>query len=136
MRCDHPTLAGRLLATGELPPHAVAEHLAACDLLVQPYPDGISSRRTSAMAALALGQPVLATRGPLTEPCWEENGPVRLVDDPVEIAVQARALLADEAERRRLGAAGARLYRERFALDNTVARLRADSDATVAGTTA
>ncbi|HUR56025.1 MAG TPA: glycosyltransferase family 4 protein, partial [Gemmataceae bacterium] len=42
-------LAGRVSATGELPPDDVAAHLRACDVLLQPYPDGISSRRTSAM---------------------------------------------------------------------------------------
>ena len=123
LRHAHPTLAARVLAAGELTPPEVAEHLAACDLLVQPYPDGISSRRTSAMAGLALGRPLLSTRGPLTEPCWED-GAVRLVNTAREMPAQAGALLADERELRRLGAAGARLYQERFELRHTIIRLR------------
>ena len=60
---DHPQLAARIHATGTLSPQALADHIGACDLLVQPYPDGISSRRTSAMAGLALGIPVVTTTG-------------------------------------------------------------------------
>ena len=60
-------------ATGTLSPRALAEHVEACDLLVQPYPDGISSRRTSAMAGLALGVPVVTTTGHLTESLWAET---------------------------------------------------------------
>ena len=39
-----PHLRGRLLASGELTEPELAAHLAACDLLLQPYPDGASSR--------------------------------------------------------------------------------------------
>ena len=131
LRHAYPALAARVLAAGELTPPEVAEHLAACDLLVQPYPDGISSRRTSAMAALALGRPVLSTRGPLTEPCWEE-GAVRLVNAAREMPAQARALLADARELLRLGTAGARLYQERFELRHTINRLRSTMDAAAA----
>ena len=129
LRRAHPALASRMLATGEMTPSEVAEHLAACDLLVQPYPDGISSRRTSAMAGLALGRPILATRGFLTEPCWDEGGAVRLVNGPAEIPAQVSMLLANESELAFLGTAGAKLYRERFSLNNTIARLRSLADA-------
>ena len=135
LRRAHPALAARVLAAGELTPPEVAAHLAACDLLVQPYPDGISSRRTSAMAGLALGRPMLSTRGPLTERCWED-GAVRLVNTSREMPAQARALLADERELLRLGAAGAKLYRERFELEKTVARLRSSADSVPAATLA
>ena len=55
------------------PPRRSLSTCGACDLLVQPYPDGISSRRTSAMAGLALGVPVVTTTGHLTEPLWAET---------------------------------------------------------------
>ena len=125
LRRQHPASSARILASGTLTPTRVAGHLAACDLLIQPYPDGISSRRTSAMAALALGLPLLTTRGALTEPCWEESGAVRLVDAAREIPAQALALLGDEDELARLRVAGRAFYRARFDLGGTVARLRA-----------
>ena len=76
---DHPALATRLHATGALSAQHLAAHIGACDVMVQPYPDGISSRRTSAMAGLALGIPVITTTGSLTEPLWAETRAVSLV---------------------------------------------------------
>ncbi len=46
--------------------------------MIQPYPDGISSRRTSAMAGLALGLPIVSTSGHLTETIWAEHAAVVL----------------------------------------------------------
>ena len=51
----------RVVAPGSLPAAAVTEYLRACDLVIQPYPDGVSSRRGTAMAALANGVPVVTT---------------------------------------------------------------------------
>ena len=89
----HPVLAGRLVATGGLPREDVSLHLQACDLLVQPYPDGVSSRRTTVMAGLAHGRPVATTAGPLTEPVWSETGAVALapVAEPGGLARLAEA---------------------------------------------
>ena len=60
-------------AAGYLSPAELSAHIAACDLFVQPYPDGITSRRTSAMACLSRARPVVTTTGHLTEPLWAEN---------------------------------------------------------------
>ena len=59
----YPALAGRVDAPGSLPHDDVSRHLQVCDLFVQPYPDGVTSRRTSTMAALAHGRPVVTNRG-------------------------------------------------------------------------
>ena len=67
-------------ATGYLSPVLIAAHLTACDVLMQPYPDGITVRRTSAMAALARGRAVVTTTGHLTEPLWADEDAVALVD--------------------------------------------------------
>lgn len=124
-----PDLGPRAHATGRLPPGDVAAHLAACDLLVQPYPDGISSRRTSAMAGLSLGRPMVTTRGPLTERLWTDSGAVQLADvaDPARFVAHAEALLNDPAARQRLGDKARALYEERFDIRHTVAALRASS---------
>ncbi|MBI4519858.1 MAG: glycosyltransferase family 4 protein [Gemmatimonadetes bacterium] len=122
-----PDLGMRAHAAGRLPLADVAAHLAACDLLVQPYPDGISTRRTSAMAGLALGRPMVTTRGPLTEPLWHESGAVVLTDgeDPVRFVAHVEGLLDHEVERQRLGARARTLYAERFDLRHTIAALSA-----------
>jgi glycosyltransferase involved in cell wall biosynthesis len=121
----HPDFAERVFATGELPPDAVSAHLRACDLLLQPFPDGVSSRRTSAMAGLANGVPVVTNLGKLSEPLWP-GGAVAAAPgpDPAELARLAAWLLAGPAVRANLGRRGSVLYRDTFSLEHTVARLR------------
>lgn len=122
---EHPSLAGRIHATGLLAAGELSAHLAACDILLQPFTDGVSSRRTSAMAGLAHGLAVATTSGRLTETLWAESGAVALApagDDAALIEVAAR-LLASDAERARLGAAARTLYRERFDVSRTIAAL-------------
>jgi glycosyltransferase involved in cell wall biosynthesis len=117
-----PATAGRITATGALDSDSLASHLAACDLLVQVYPDGISGRRGTTMAALALGVPVVSNLGPLSEDFWRDSGAVALADspDPAAIVSQVQRLIADESHRRSLGCRGRRLYAERFDIEHTI----------------
>ena len=117
--------------TGTLSDADLSRHIAACDLMLQPYPDGISSRRTSAMAVLRHGRPMVTTRGRLTEPLWEQSGAVALVDigDPVALARAAGALLDDEPRRGQLSSLGPAIYDAQFDLRHTIAALRIDSAA-------
>lgn len=125
----HPRLAGRVHATGTLAAESLSRHLAACDLLLQPYPDGVSTRRTSVMAGLAHGRAVVTTEGRLTESIWEETGAVALAHagDDEALLDEVRRVLASEETRARLGEAGRQLYRERFDLAHTIAALRRES---------
>lgn len=121
----HPQLADRCFARADLPAHDVACHLAACDVLVQPYVDGVSSRRGSAMAGLALGKPMATTRGPATEPVWSEHRLVALADAPDRgLAESIERLLADPDECAALGERAAAGYEQFFSLRNTVNILR------------
>ena len=126
LEAARPALAGRLVAPGALPEAGLAAHLAACDLLIQPYPDGVSSRRSSLMAGLALGLPIVATEGALTEPLWRDAGAAALapVDRPSEFIGTAEALLADTEMRTRLGRRAAALYQADFAPEHTIRTLR------------
>ncbi|WP_406701332.1 glycosyltransferase family 4 protein (plasmid) [Singulisphaera sp. Ch08] len=122
-----PELAGRLIAAGTLSRAEVSIYLQACDLLVQPYPDGLSSRRTSLMAGLAHGVATVSNLGVLSEPVWgQSNGGVALASgaDPVAVARTAESVLACPVRRAELGAAGRALYRREFAVDRTVEVLR------------
>jgi glycosyltransferase involved in cell wall biosynthesis len=56
--------------TGVLPHPDVSRLLSACDLMLLPFVDGLSTRRTSAAAALQHGLPVLTTRGQAPEPLF------------------------------------------------------------------
>jgi glycosyltransferase involved in cell wall biosynthesis len=122
----NPSLAGRVRATGSLPPRAASHHLSACDLLIQPYPTGVNARRSSLVAGLAHGTPIVTTTGPSTEPFWAESGAVALApeDERCAPAAVVEALLGNAAERLRLAAAGRDLYDRRFHLRHTIAALR------------
>ncbi|RKH12134.1 hypothetical protein D7V97_09285 [Corallococcus sp. CA053C] len=121
----HPALAGRIHARDGLSPEAVAAHLRAADLLLQPYPDGVSARRSSAMAGLGLGLPMVTNLGHLSEPLWRESRAVALEDgtSPAALLALAEDLLEHGEKRRALGERAARVYREHFALEHTVAHL-------------
>jgi glycosyltransferase involved in cell wall biosynthesis len=123
-----PALAERVTATGGLAEAQVAGHLRACDFLLQPYPDGVSSRRGSVMAGLASGVPVATNLGALSERLWATAPGVRiaLTPNPAEIAAVALELLQlTPAMRAALGGHAAQFYRDSFSVELTIARLRA-----------
>jgi glycosyltransferase involved in cell wall biosynthesis len=122
---ERPELGERIVATGGLAPADVSTHLAACDVLVQPYDDGASTRRGSLMAGVALGRPTIANRGPSTEDLWSSARAIHLTDSfaPHALAGGVTKLLADAALRERIGESARRLHAERFAMAHTVAAL-------------
>jgi glycosyltransferase involved in cell wall biosynthesis len=122
-----PPLAARVVSTGELDLEGLAVHVAACDAVVQPYPDGVNTRRGSTMASLALGVPVITNAGHNMEAFWREERAVAIADSPRAEALLAVAeeVLADEARRSELGRKGRLLYERRFALRHTTDALEA-----------
>lgn len=121
----HAELGAQLRPVGALEPAGVAAHLRACDVLVQPYPDGVSARRGSVMAGLGVGMPVVTNTGHLTESLWRELGPVALVEGiaPGPMVAAAERLLTHDGERAALRERATRVYHERFALERTMEAL-------------
>jgi hypothetical protein len=119
----NPRLAGQVSAPGMLDAERVAAHVQACDVMLQPYPDGISTRRSSAMGALKLGKPIVTTEGHLSETLWRETDAV-VFAAPDRLAQAVIALLADAPRRAELGLTAAALYRARFAVEHTIRALR------------
>ncbi|MDB4947860.1 MAG: hypothetical protein JWM27_509 [Gemmatimonadetes bacterium] len=108
---------GRIVAPGYLSPRDVSLHLQACDVLVQPYPDGASSRRTTLMAGMANGAAVVSTAGALTEDDWSACPvPLAPAGDADALARAACDLLRDPAAAAEIGAAGRRFYDARFSV--------------------
>jgi len=102
---------------GFLPDDEAARMLAVADIFLAPYADGISTRRTTAMAAFQHGLPVVGTLGPLTDRMLREaTEAVELAPlaDPAAFANQVRLLAEDEDRREALGAAARALYESRF----------------------
>lgn len=119
-----PRLANMLHAAGELASDDLSHHLAACDVLVQPFPDGVSTRRSSVMAGLSHGKPIVTNMGDLSEEFWPESGAVALARDSSDFVVLLRRLHADPAERARLSRAAKNIYQERFDISHTISVLR------------
>ena len=120
-----PALAGRIHATGPLDAPGISAHLSACDLAVQPYPDGICTRHSSAMTIIAHGVPMITTGGRFTEDLWRASAAVTLVPvgDTPAMASAIERLIGDAGERARQRQRALELYRERFDLRHTVAAL-------------
>ena len=118
--------SARVSAPGSLSGDDIALYLAACDIVVQPYVDGVSTRRTTVMASLALGVPVVTNEGALSEDLWRRSGAVALAPSPAPeaIAFAAEGLLADAEAARRVGARGRAVYERDFSLPRTIEVLR------------
>ena len=117
-------LAERVHWTGFVPDGEVSAYLAAADLLVMPYRDGVSLRRGTLMAVLAHGRPLVTT-----EPAGARDGTLRhgehahLVprEDPDALRLAIAGLLADPVRRAALGQ-GAQALADAFTWDKIAAR--------------
>ena len=125
-------LAGNVCvrATGFVDEVELARYLAASDVFLAPYMDGVSTRRGSVMAALQHGVPVVGTSGHLTDDMLRDAPGLTLVaiggrDD---FARAAAGLVQDEKRRAELGAAGRQLYQRSFDWPVLVRRLRTHLD--------
>jgi glycosyltransferase involved in cell wall biosynthesis len=115
-----------LRSPGFLPEGSLARLLAASDLFLAPYADGVSTRRGTVMSALQHAIPVLGTDGHLTDRVLRESGgALRLVPvgEPDRYAAEAARLARQAEERRALGDAGRNLYTRKFDWPILVERL-------------
>ena len=120
--CD-PLLGQAIVARGERSAQEISTLIQCCDVFVQPYPDGVSARRTTLMALLEHGSAVVASSGVRTEESW--NHALRLTPDGdagamIDGAVQ---LLDQPEDRARLSGAAMHTYLQRFHVERAVATL-------------
>jgi glycosyltransferase involved in cell wall biosynthesis len=127
-----PPLAARIHATGALSNVELSHHLAACDLALQPYIDGLSSRRTSLMNVISHGIATVSNLGHLTESLWAESRAVALAStgDAIQLSSLCANLTMNHARRRQLGDAGRKVYEAHFRWPNLVGKLRSPATAT------
>ena len=125
-----PEIAARVHAAGFLSNEKLSHHLSACDLMLQPYPDGLSSRRTSLMNALAHGVAVVSNPGHLTEEIWEDGQSVALAETGTapDLTKPCEQLLHNDATRKSLATAGTELYKARFDWPNVIQTLRSSPE--------
>jgi glycosyltransferase involved in cell wall biosynthesis len=101
--------------TGFTSPEEVSASLLAADVVVMPYRDGVSFRRTTFIAALCHGRPVVTTTPavPLDELQDGENVLLAAARD-IDSLAGSIARLADDASLRARLSAGAETLGERF----------------------
>jgi glycosyltransferase involved in cell wall biosynthesis len=124
-----PRLAQFLHATGPLDPSDLSYHMAACDIMIQPYAGGVCCRNSSLMAALCHGKPIVTTTGSLTEPFWAGTQALALAPEgnPNAFLEELAHLMQDSGERSQMGQAAGRLYRQQFDVSYTVKSLRREA---------
>lgn len=122
---DHPSFADRIEATGAIAFERLAACIDRCSVMIQPYPDGVTSRRTSTLTLLARGKPVVTNHGELTEDFWSARQAVALLARPDGhlLGQEAIWLLDDRAGRAALSQRALALYDEMFDCRHAVAAL-------------
>jgi len=104
-------------APGRLEARELSVRLRASDIVLLPFADGLSTRRTTLMAALAHGLAVAGLRGAGTDSVLTGHPEALVLTPAGHPAVYANAvveLAADPARLRTMGEAGRRLYEQHF----------------------
>ncbi len=91
--------------TGFVDSASVSGHLRAADMIALPFRDGVSFRRGSLMAALALGCPIITTNPEVEMPELIGNHHVRLIppDSPTALCIAIEDLADNPALCREMG---------------------------------
>lgn len=112
------------LVPGPLSAEALAAHLACVDLYVSPYPDGMSARRTTLVAALQHATAVISNGGAATESWLSDLDAVHLAPLTVDgFAQAAEELAGDAAVRAALSRRAREAHESHFAWPVLAARL-------------
>lgn len=128
---DHEELAPRVHSAGICSADEIASLLGACDFMFQPYPDGITTRRSTTMAALANGRFLVSNSGAGTESLWNQTAAVHLLRGTTACE-QAEEMdrLVRSPERIRNGSAEAALfYDHNFSAEHTLRAVSACAQA-------
>lgn len=116
---DHGLDGNDVEWTGALRHPEVSRLLSACDVMILPFVDGVSTRRTSAVSALQHGLPLLTTRGASLQPWFVQGENVYLspTGDRQGLADGLVELARRPDLRARLAQGGRRLYETYFGWD-------------------
>ena len=109
---------------GWLDAERTSEVFRALDVAAAPFEDGLTLRRSSAMAALAHGVPLASSRGPLFDP--ELESAALCAATAAEFTDGLRTLVADPAQREALARRGRAWYEAHGSVDVFAAQLLAD----------
>ena len=116
----HPDISERMLSAGELDHEALSAHIGLCDVMFQPYYQGINTQRASAMVVLDHAKPLVTSLGKYTEKIWQSSGAVKLCRwnhcQQYKEAIEQMA----ESGGGELGQRGKSLYEQSFSWQKTL----------------
>jgi glycosyltransferase involved in cell wall biosynthesis len=109
-------LARSVLALGFLSEQEASRWLARATLLLAPFLDGVSTRRTSVMAALAHQLPVVTTRAGSTQRSipWEKFCAITPAESEEEYSRAALQLLSHPNQAQAMGEEGKKYFEDHF----------------------
>ena len=117
-----------IIADGPFPGEEVSRRLAAMDIYLAAYVDGISTRRGGLMAALQHGVATVGTRGPLTDSLLaQEDGRAFLLADvaaPEMFSAHVLRLAAETELRKQIAEEGTSLYGREFVWPKIVGKMQ------------
>jgi glycosyltransferase involved in cell wall biosynthesis len=120
-----------VVAHGFVPAESLGAHFHDMDVMIVPFENGVTERRTSFMAGLAFGLPVITTRPSVPLEGLQHMGNVILMEEAsprsIEHAIDATAGL-DSQELGTIGAMGRQWYEKRFSEEILYSRFRAIED--------
>jgi len=124
---EYPHLKGRVTAPGAQDLDRLSVGISACDVMLQAYGGGVSTRNTSLMAILQHGRPVVATHGHVTDPEWFEWGVVELASagDSEALAEKTVRLMGNRSLREFKGEEANQLYNKLFSIDQLIEKVLA-----------
>lgn len=119
--------AANVIADGPFPREEVSKRLAAIDIYLAAYAEGVTTRRTTLMVALQHGLAIVATRGPLTDAVLaKEDGNAFLLagmDIPNQFQMQVLRLAREAKLRKQIAQGAATFYEHEFAWAKIVQKL-------------
>jgi hypothetical protein len=130
IQSEHPQLASRVYSAGLSSDQKISTVIGACDFMFQPYPDGLTTRRSTTMAALRNARLVVSNKGSETEALWDTTAAVYMANstETGEMASEMN-LLARNPKRIAEGSRAARKFYERhFSVERTLTTIAACLD--------
>jgi hypothetical protein len=115
---------GRMSASGRCSAEDISANIQACDFMLQPYGDGVNTRRSSLMACMNNGRTAVTNLGLNSEPCWKQDcGLVLAHDSNTGFSNSTRKLVELQSQWASLGEIARRYYDDHFGLVHTIESL-------------
>lgn len=114
-----------VIASGGVSAQEASCWIDACDLMIQPYPEGAQTNRGSLMATLALGKATITNLGPSSDSLWRNAGFLCVLESAQteKFLDAAQSILEHNNHRANLETNARAYYEQHFSLKQTIARL-------------